>query len=201
MEGLRQNQVTIVSRTRDSVTISIFGKQEIHKILAILPFNSDRKRMSILAQNSSGEVILYTKGADEVVMARLQPGNSGSMGALQAHVNQFSTETLRTLVIAQKSVNEEERDSFLKEFEQASLSVSNRQELIYEACEKIENQLLLVGCTAVEDSLQEEAPETIDFLKKAGIGFWLLTGDKRDTAISIGIACNILRRENDKWAF
>jgi len=46
-----------------------------HQILSVLPFNADRKRMSVLARSPSGEIVLYTKGADEVVMVRLRDAN------------------------------------------------------------------------------------------------------------------------------
>ena len=40
--------------------------------------------------------------------------------------------------------------------------------------------------------LQNQVPETIEKLKDAGIRVWMLTGDKRETAINIGIGCNLL---------
>ena len=47
----------------------------------------------------------------------------------------------------------------------------------------------LVGTTAIEDKLQDEVTETIKFMKDAGIKIWVLTGDKIETAINIGISC------------
>lgn len=41
----------------------------------------------------------------------------------------------------------------------------------------------LLGVTAIEDRLQEGVPETIALLKEAGIKVWVLTGDKKGTAI------------------
>lgn len=48
---------------------------------------------------------------------------------------------------------------------------------------------MLIGATAIEDKLQDEVGETIDFCKKAGIKVWVLTGDKIETAINIGFSC------------
>jgi P-type E1-E2 ATPase len=47
----------------------------------------------------------------------------------------------------------------------------------------------LVGATAIEDKLQDKVGETIASLKKAGIKVWVLTGDKVETAINIGLSC------------
>lgn len=52
--------------------------------------------------------------------------------------------------------------------------------------------MLLMGGTAIEDRLQEGVPETIAELAKSGIKLWVLTGDKTETAINIGFACNLL---------
>ncbi len=73
----------------------------------------------------------------------------------------------------------------------------------------IEQDLDLVGATAIEDELQDEVGKTIDTLKviylnyftifffknikqRAGILFWILTGDKKETAINIGYSTKVL---------
>ena len=43
-----------------------------------------------------------------------------------------------------------------------------------------------MGATAIEDKLQEGAPDCIAELAEAGIKLWVLTGDKVETAIQIG---------------
>lgn len=47
----------------------------------------------------------------------------------------------------------------------------------------------LVGCSAIEDKLQENVGKTIADIKKAGVNVWVLTGDKVDTAMNIGQSC------------
>ena len=61
--------------------------------------------------------------------------------------------------------------------------------------DEIENQLSIVGGTAIEDKLQQEVTETITALKEAGIKVWVLTGDKIDTAINIGYSCGLLNND------
>ena len=53
----------------------------------------------------------------------------------------------------------------------------------------------IVGATAIEDRLQDGVPETIANLGKAGIKLWVLTGDKRETAIEIGYSTKVLTPE------
>ena len=53
----------------------------------------------------------------------------------------------------------------------------------------------LIGSTAIEDKLQDDVGETISFMKKSGIKVWVLTGDKIETAINIGISCELLTQD------
>lgn len=54
------------------------------------------------------------------------------------------------------------------------------------------NMVNIIGATGIEDRLQEGVPETIEKLRRAGINIWMLTGDKKETAINIGYACKLL---------
>ena len=70
--------------------------------------------------------------------------------------------------------------------------MTNRSELLTEASKDIESGLHVVGATAIEDKLQKRVPETIATLEKAGIKLWVLTGDKRETAVEIGYSTHVL---------
>jgi len=58
--------------------------------------------------------------------------------------------------------------------------------------EKIEKDLTLLGSTAIEDRLQDNVKDTINFMKDVGIKVWVLTGDKVETAQNIGISAGLL---------
>ncbi|KAF2595874.1 hypothetical protein F2Q68_00010695 [Brassica cretica] len=66
---------------------------------------------------------------------------------------------------------------------------------IAEVCQRLEHDLYILGVTAIEDRLQDGVPETIETLRKAGINFWMLTGDKQNTAIQIALSCNFISPE------
>jgi phospholipid-translocating ATPase len=57
----------------------------------------------------------------------------------------------------------------------------------------IEQNFDLAGATAIEDKLQKGVPETIDKLRRANIKIWMLTGDKRETAINIAHSARIAK--------
>lgn len=44
--------------------------------------------------------------------------------------------------------------------------------------EEIEQEMKLIGMSAIEDKLQEGVPKCIERLSAAGIKIWMLTGDK-----------------------
>ena len=77
-------------------------------------------------------------------------------------------------------------------YHRAATSLQNREEKLSDAANLIENNLVLLGATAIEDKLQDGVSETIQALLDAEIRMWMLTGDKQETAINIGHACRLL---------
>ncbi|XP_077188175.1 phospholipid-transporting ATPase IK isoform X2 [Paroedura picta] len=180
-----------LSRTQDTVTISELGKERTYKVLALLDFNSTRKRMSILVRDPEGLIKLYTKGADTVILERLHSDPSSEAYTVKA-LNRFAEETLRTLCLASKEVEEKEFAQWSKKHHAASVLLQNRAQELDKVYEEIERDLQLLGATAIEDKLQEGVPETIHLLKRGGMKVWVLTGDKQETAVNIGFASQLL---------
>lgn len=58
--------------------------------------------------------------------------------------------------------------------------------------EQYENNLTLLGVTGLEDLLQENVKGCIKEFKEAKIKVWMLTGDKGETAETIGVSCGLL---------
>lgn len=87
--------------------------------------------------------------------------------------------------------------------------MEGREEKLAAIGAELEHELRLLGATAIEDKvkklprfwlsphllvqLQEGVPETIANLAESGIKIWVLTGDKKDTAINIGFSCHLLQ--------
>ena len=109
------------------------------------------------------------------------------------HVDDFATEGLRTLIFAYRHLDEEDYRKWKTVYHQATTSLVKRQERIEEAAELIEQDFDLAGATAIEDKLQQGVPETIDRLRRANIKVWMLTGDKRETAINIAHSARICK--------
>ena len=63
--------------------------------------------------------------------------------------------------------------------------MDDREGKIEAVSNELEQDLRLLGATAIEDRLQDGVPETIADLKRAGIKIWVATGDKLETAIGM----------------
>ncbi|XP_055103219.2 phospholipid-transporting ATPase IK isoform X3 [Symphalangus syndactylus] len=180
-----------LSRTQDTITIVELGEERVYQVLAIMDFNSMRKRMSVLVRKPEGTICLYTKGADTVIFERLHRRGATEFATEEA-LAAFAQETLRTLCLAYREVAEDIYEDWQQRHQEASLLLQNRAQALQQVYNKMEQNLKLLGATAIEDRLQDGVPETIKCLKKSNIKIWVLTGDKQETAVNVGFACELL---------
>lgn len=109
------------------------------------------------------------------------------------HIDDFATEGLRTLLYGYRYIDEDTYAKWKAQYRAAETSLVDRQQRIEEAGDVIEHKFDLAGATAIEDKLQEGVPETIDKLCRANIKVWMLTGDKRETAINIAHSAHVCK--------
>lgn len=191
----REYGITLLKRTLDTLVIDHFGKQENYKALAELEFNSNRKRMSMIFECPDGKIRMFTKGADTIMLKLLEKDTD--LNTIQDHIDEFAKDGLRTLVFAMKEFKTREFNEWFERFQEARNSLEDRDEKTAKVSAEIEQDLQFIATTAVEDKLQDKVPETIKFLREAGMKLWVLTGDKRETAENIGYSANLLDRNMD----
>nr|KAF6346180.1 ATPase phospholipid transporting 8B3 [Pipistrellus kuhlii] len=185
------------ARTRDSITVTELGEQRVYRVLAMMDFSSVRKRMSVLVRNPEGAIRLYTKGADTVIFQRLE--KKGLMeGTTEEALTAFAQQTLRTLCLAYKRVDEDAYQRWRRRHREASVLRQDSQDragALHRLYEEMEQGLQLLGATAIEDRLQDGVLETIQCLQQGNIKVWVLTGDKQETAVNISFACRLLSED------
>ncbi|KAJ7526169.1 hypothetical protein O6H91_17G086000 [Diphasiastrum complanatum] len=206
---------TLLERTSASIVIDILGDIQRFEVLGVHEFDSVRKRMSVVVECPDKSIKLLVKGADTsmldiVVRPLVEIHDSSATGddipleekhraevyyATMKHLDQYAREGLRTLVVGVKTLESEEVDIWRRQYVKASTSLDDRQELMQTAASLVEKNLTLLGATGIEDKLQDGVPETIASLRDAGIKVWVLTGDKQETAISIGFSCLLLTND------
>ena len=144
-----------------------------YKRLGEVPFDSDRKLMSVAVKINESNFMI-TKGAPDVILKRTTSAltSSGETEITDDIINNilnqntaFSSKGLRVLAFAIKE--------FPNNFDMSKISVSD------------ENQLTFVGLTAMMDPPREESKEAVALCKKAGIRPVMITGDHKITATAI----------------
>ncbi|MGN1401563.1 MAG: cation-translocating P-type ATPase [Bacillus sp. (in: firmicutes)] len=139
---------------------------------AELPFDSDRKMMSTV-HSFNGKMTMLVKGGPDVLLARcssvlingdIKPLTKEVLAQLWEANEKFSNKALRVLAYAYKILPENHTD----------LTVEDEEELI------------LVGLTAMIDPPREAVYGSIAESKRAGIRTIMITGDHKTTAQAIG---------------
>ena len=166
-------------------------EDRVFSILHTIEFSADRKRMSVICRHE-GAIYCITKGADSI-MSPLLIAELGQEEEEQ--LRRFSQMGLRTLVVASKQVDPSTFASWEADWLSAKTLLEGRTEKLAECGATIEKDLQLSGISAVEDRLQEGVPDAIADLKQAGIRFWVLTGDKTETAVDIAHSCNLFSKD------
>jgi phospholipid-transporting ATPase len=194
--------VEFFARRGNIALVRVRGEVQSWEILNTFEFDSARKRMSVIVRDPDGTLMLLCKGADTVILERLRKdGRNSLQDETQNILNRFAAEGLRTLVLGMSVLDPDEYIRWSKLYAQAAADVHDRSRKLADVAELIERNLELVGTTAIEDKLQKGVPQTIELLAAAGIKIWVLTGDKQETAINIGFACNLLSHEMGLFTF
>ncbi|XP_034149800.1 probable phospholipid-transporting ATPase IF isoform X4 [Esox lucius] len=191
VEATKRMGVTFMGSHGETMEIKTLGKSEKYKLLHILEFDANRRRMSVILQTPSGEKMLFTKGAESAVLPFT---TGGEIDKTRVHVDEFALKGLRTLVVACRHFSAEEYVEVDRLLHEACTALQQREERLAEVFSFIEKDLELLGATAVEDKLQEKVQETIEALRLAGIKVWVLTGDKHETAVSVSLSCGHFHR-------
>ena len=187
------------SRAPQSLTVELHGELVTYQLLHTLPFDSDRKRMTVVVACPDGRILALVKGADSTLEPLLDTTSGHFLwGETDVHLTAMSTCGLRTLVIAYRELDPEwyaEWDASHREA-QAAMG-GDRAARVAASGQVLETGLTLLGATAIEDRLQDQVPESIQMLRDAGCRVWVLTGDKQETAINIGYSASLLTPEMD----
>lgn len=138
-------------------------------ILHELPFDAERKRMSVIVSSDSGKPVMYIKGAPEVIINRciseqvggeLRPLDFNRREALFQQNSAMAADALRVLALAYKMVDEP-------------------------VTEEHESDLVFLGLVAMKDPPRDEAREAVRRCFLAGIRPVMITGDHPATALAI----------------
>jgi Ca2+-transporting ATPase len=144
-----------------------------HSLLAEIPFEPDRKMMTVIRQAADGPVA-YVKGAPDVLLSRcgdvmtiegaVKPLTEPERQQIVTANSAFARDALRVLGVARRSLGATPLDA--------------------PACD-VERDLVFLGLVAMKDPLRSEAKQAVHQCREAGIRTVMITGDHKDTAVAI----------------
>ncbi|KAE8811574.1 phospholipid-transporting ATPase 1-like [Hordeum vulgare] len=187
--------IVLVERTSGYVVIDVLGDRQRYDVLGLHEFDSDRKRMSVIVGCPDKTVKLYVKGADSSMFGIINSLELDNVRATEAHLHKYSSLGLRTLVVGMRELSQPEFEEWQLAYEKASTAVLGRGNLLRSIAANVECNIHILGASGIEDKLQDGVPEAIESLRQAGMKVWILTGDKQETAISIGYSCKLLTND------
>ncbi len=94
-------------------------------VLHVLPFDSTRKRMSVVLRHpSTNETVLYTKGADSAMFPRLEVSEGEEVAVVektQQQINNYARLGLRVLVMGKRVLDDEEYKAWVQDHKAAEV--------------------------------------------------------------------------------
>ena len=197
--GNIMNIKQIIFKSDGSEKKSIIRKFEI---LLKIPFSSERQRSTIIVRDlQKNKIKIYIKGSDTKIFEALNNYSQKNIFEItKDHVDNFARRGLRTLCFSFKIIPEKEFFRWFNEYQKLKENITKEKNKIEQnMIEEIENNCYLLGATALEDEMQDNVKKDIEYFIKAGINFWMLTGDKMDTAESIGHSIKLFDSDTEVY--
>ncbi|ESL09142.1 phospholipid-translocating P-type ATPase (flippase) [Trypanosoma rangeli SC58] len=201
--GSARLHVQLLRRDASEAVLTVNRVRETWIVHHVFPFSSELKSMGVIVEEkATGVVYFFVKGADDRIIemtgAASPPLNStvlqnreSQIDVLISHLDSYAQQGLRTLVVAEKTISRDSLNNFLEKVRSTELVLHHRQEKLKQLRVEMETGVTIAGITAIEDKLQEGVQDTIRDFRRAGIKVWMLTGDKVQTAVQIGLACTL----------
>lgn len=187
VRGKHGNQNILGSPTETALLefgLQIGGNFKVHRkeseIVKVEPFNSDRKKMSVLVSTpNNGGSRAYCKGASEIVLKMCSKmvtaeGKAASLSdkgrtIITNIIDSFAREALRTLCLAYKDIE--------------NVSLKDHTP---------DDDYTLIAVIGIKDPVRPGVKEAVKICLDAGITVRMVTGDNIHTAKAIARECGIL---------
>ncbi|KAI5149374.1 phospholipid-transporting ATPase [Enteropsectra breve] len=209
LEEIEKYGFTLLERDPSFVKIKFLGKELKIHILNTVEFSSKRQCMSCVVL-IEGKIFLFVKGSDSKLLGNNNKDNEKLIDLL----NRASD--YRSLVIKCREISTDEAYSLLnrinknEEFVDSEKANDKNANSINEDADGGDTEKLVqminpnstedvddiidgwiddaeyVGSTFIEDELQDGVKSTMEHLRDAGMRIWMITGDKKETAVSCG---------------
>lgn len=175
IETDEQKSWTVIGDPTEGALIVAAMKAGVHDhprphIDSVLPFDSDRKMMSVLLKDQQGQSVQYTKGAPDILLEHCQSEETAAgvvpltperRQVYETMSEEMGSRALRVLACGYRHVPENSREFH-------------------------EEELTMVGLFGMIDPPREEVKAAVVRCHEAGIRTVMITGDHATTAAAIG---------------
>lgn len=153
------------------------------------PFDSERKRMSVIVKSENDSYKVFTKGAlDILVNLCTNYCTTNGIKELTSEIKESILETsnafssnyaYRILGLAYKDITNEEKEKLV----------------LTESHSYAESNLTFVGFICMIDPPRDQSGPAIETAHKAGINVIMITGDHKETAKAIGKSIGLIQKD------
>ena len=140
------------------------------KILSEIPFDSNRKTMSVVIQSADGRIVMHSKGAPEMILVKCVRERRGDSDV------ELTAERRREII---------KTSSQLASRAYRELALAYRVQTSSEAEINEESGLVFAGLVGMIDPPRDEARVAVEKCRVAGIRPVMITGDHPETALAI----------------
>lgn len=180
---------TIIGDPTEGALLTVAKKANLFKknlekenqLVSEIPFDSDRKRMSIARQTHEG-LVLFIKGAPDIMLE-----HSDSI-LLNGKIEHLTAESKKNILDA----NSKLASKALRVIAVGYRPLPKNTEI----SSALENKMILVGLIAMMDPPRPEVKKSIETCKNAGIKTVMITGDHKETAIAVAKELNLLKNDS-----
>jgi potassium/sodium efflux P-type ATPase len=194
LSQLSENKYSLIGNPTEGAALTLIRKagfsfkefENTYKYLEKIPFDSERKRMSVVVKNlHTHEIFVLSKGATSSILDKctgiLINGKRVDLTKeartkLEEKTNEMAKNALRVLAFAYKEMPRKEKDKYTEA--------------------ATENNLTFVGLMGMLDPPRREVKEAIALTKEAGIKTYIVTGDNGFTASAIAKQIGLITSDN-----
>ncbi len=148
-----------------------------------IPFDSIRKRMSTIHRRADGEIMLFIKGAPEVIVERAKYIEKAGK------VYEISKEEKEKILLTARSMAKKALRVLAIGYRPLSIEYKSEGDL--------ERNIILLGLVGMIDPPRPEVKEAIKVAEEAGITVIMVTGDHKETAVAIAKEIGLIKDESD----
>jgi Ca2+-transporting ATPase len=150
---------------------------ETHQVVQEVPFDSDRKRMTIVTLDETGREVVHTKGSADVLLPLCTfveadggpvPLEDDARNGIVEEADRMSAASLRVLAIARRD-----------------LSADGAAARVGRPSGELEQHLTLLGLVGMMDPPRDGVKEAVRACAEAQVRAVMITGDHKLTAVAI----------------